>query len=57
MRVSTPGVHDPRRLPGPVLLVVVDAAAEHLLGEGHDVGSVLHLKVLEAPHLAGRATA
>ena len=50
--VPDPGVEDPVGLPGPQVCLVVEAAREHLLAEGHDVGGLLQVEPLVAPHPA-----
>jgi hypothetical protein len=51
-RVPDPGVEDPVGLLRPEVGLVIEAACEHLLAEGHDVGRVLQVKPLVAPHPA-----
>ncbi len=50
--VPDPGVEDPVGLLWPEVGLVVEAACEHLLAEGHNVGGVLQVKPLVAPHPA-----
>ncbi len=50
--VPDPGVEDPVGLLRPKVGLVIEAACEHLLAKGHDVGGVLQVKPLVAPHPA-----
>ncbi len=50
--VPDPGVEDPVGLLRPEVGLVVEAACEHLLAEGHNVGGVLQVEPLVAPHPA-----
>ncbi len=49
-RVAHPRVEDPPGLLGPELRLVVEAACQHLLAEGHDVRGLREVKPLVTPH-------
>ncbi len=51
-RVPDPSVEDPVGLLRPEVGLVIEAACEHLLAEGHNVWGVLQVKPLVAPHPA-----
>ena len=49
-RVAHPRVEDPPGLLRPELGLVVEAASQHLLAEGHDVRGLGEVKPLVTPH-------